>query len=91
MVSNRMPAAICSDGLCRAGFLDVSWKRTMFKVKTLQGGFKMNRDAWQLKMKKVIHEKMHHIGKNFVAIHKSQRKKNISEFQTQRLELLNSE
>ena len=91
MASNSMPAAICFDGLCRPGFLDVSWKRTMFKVKTLQGGFKMNRDAWQLKMKKVIHEKMHHIGKNFVAIHKSQRKKNISEFHTQRLELLNSE
>ena len=91
MVSNRMPAAICSDGLCRAGFLDVSWKRTMFKVKTLQGGFKMNRDAWQLKMKKVVQEKMHHIGKNTLAIHKSQRKKSISEFQTQRLELLNSE
>jgi|GEM_PF-1803980 len=51
----------------------------------------MNRDAWQLKMKKVIHEKMHHIGKNIVAIHQSKRKKNISEIQTQRLELLNSE
>lgn len=63
----------------------------MFKVTTLQGGFKMNRDAWQLKMKKVIHEKMHHIGKNIVAVHKSQQIKNISEFQTQRLELLNSE
>ena len=35
----------------------------------------MNRDAWQLKMKKIIHEKMHHIGENIVAIHKSQRKK----------------
>ena len=46
----------------------------------------MNRDAWQLKMKKVIHENIHHIGKNIVIVHEYQRKKNILEFQKQRLE-----
>ena len=91
MASNRVQAAICSDCLFSLGYLDVSWKRTMFKVLTLKGGIKMNRDAWQVKMKKVIHKKMQHIGKNIVAVHKAQRKKNISEIQTQRLELLNSE